>query len=105
MSSQMVGSSHPRSQSFDAIVPGTSQTVSVGASSTQSSALQTSTSIVQLCATVACFVAFGTNPTAIAGTSLFLPANVPVKVGVNGGSKVAVIQSSSGGSLYVTEGA
>jgi hypothetical protein len=94
-------------ESFDAIVPGTSQLVSLGSSSEQSSALQATTTIVQLvCDTTGCFVAFGANPTAVnTGASMYIPANVVVRVGVTGGTKIAALQGGSGGKLYITEGA
>jgi len=87
------------------IKPGASQSVSIGGSSTQGTAVAGNTTAVLLCATVACFVAVGSNPTAVAGTSLYLPANVPLFVGIGAGQKVAAIQASSGGTLYVTEAA
>lgn len=89
------------SPSISGIIPGVSQAVSISGTSAQSSALGSNTTAAMLCATVACFVALGTSPTAVANTSLFLPANVPVFVGVQGGHKVAVIGTS--GTLYITE--
>lgn len=91
--------------SLNAIIPGVSQKVVVGASSLQSAKLGNSTQVIQVLATVACFIASGTNPTAVADTSMYIPANVPTLVGVSGASKVAVIQSAGGGFLYITEGA
>jgi len=85
------------------IIPGVSQSVAISGSSAQSGALGANTVAAMLCATVACFVAVGASPTAALNTSLFLPANVPVFVGVQGGFKVAVIGTS--GTLYITEAA
>ena len=50
------------------------QTMSITASSTQCAALQTNTSLVELATDTACYLAFGTNPTAVAGKHL-MPAN------------------------------
>lgn len=88
-------------QSVSGIVPGPSQAVSISGSSAASSAVGANTTAVLLCATVACFVAVGAAPVAVANTSLYLPANVPLFVGIAGGQKVAVIGTS--GSLYITE--
>lgn len=104
MSNKPTASLQPHAQTFEAIFPGTSQVVAIGASSAQSTALQTTTTVVQLVATVACFVAIGSNPTAVANTTCYVPANIPVKYGVVGGNKIAVIQASGAGSLFITEG-
>jgi len=93
------------SKAVPGIYPGTSQSVAIGGSSTQSSAVADTTTAVLLTATVACFIAVGASPTAVANTSMYLPANVPTYVGIAGGQKVAVIQASGGGTLYMTEGA
>lgn len=94
--------------SFQAILPGTSQAVSVSGSSAQSSALTSGASIMRLVSTTDCYVAFGTNPTATT-SSLFLPANVPEYFGIPSSNqnetwKVAVIQSTASGTLNVSVG-
>lgn len=92
---------------FQAIVTGgTSQSVAVSGSSTQSSAFQAATTVVRVYSTTDCFLKFGTNPTAVANTSIFLPAGVIDYLGVpqNQSYKVAVLQSTASGTLYVTEG-
>jgi hypothetical protein len=81
---------------------GTSQTVAFTATSAQSTAVGTSTRIVRLVATQPCFFAIGTNPTATT-SGVYLPAGVVQYVSITGGHKVAAIQASAGGSLYVTE--
>ena len=91
---------------FEAIYPGTSQKLAYTGASAQSAALQTRTSVVRLVSTSNCHVAFGSNPTAVAdGTCLYLPLGVPVNVGVAPGTKIAAIQDSAGGNLFITEGA
>ena len=89
--------------SVPGVSPGVSQVVAIGGSSAQSSAVGANTTAVLVCSTVACFVAVGANPTAVANTSMYLPANTPLFVGLAGGQKVAVIQASGAGSLYITE--
>lgn len=93
----------PKNRS-EAIFPGTSQTRTFTGTSAQSSAITAGVTIVRLFATQDCFVAFGANPTA-AATSMFLAAGIVEYVGVTGGDKIAAIQSSAAGTLYITEGA
>lgn len=102
--------------------PALSQTVAIGAASTQSAAFGTGmigsynadgtpittpnqTQHVRLVATSACWVAFGSNPTAAASTSpsIYLPAGTPEYFWVVAGEKIAVIQDSSAGSLNIGE--
>lgn len=87
----------------EAIVPATTQVVAIGSTSVQSSALGASTKLVSLAATAACHVEFGANPTATNSTSMYIPANSVVKVAVTPSTKIAVIQNSTGGNLYITE--
>lgn len=106
MSKKVTSITPPHAQCFEqAIYPGTSQSIAIGAASVAGAAVGASTTLLQLCATIACFVAIGPTPTAAAGTSLYVPANVPVLVGCNPGDKVAVIQATAAGTLYVTEAA
>lgn len=93
------------SPNINGVNPGASQAVAVGASSTQSSAVGANTQAVLLCSTVACFVTVGASPTAVANTSMYLPANTLLFVAIGGSQKVAVIQASGAGSLYITEAA
>lgn len=88
-----------------ALVPGTTQTVAIGAASTQSTAVGASTKFVRLVGTVDCHVQLGADPTASQTTSLYLPAGVVEYLPITGGWKVATIQRSGGstGSLFVTE--
>ncbi len=90
---------------FEAIIPGLSQTVAVGAASAQSTALDDNTTIVRLFATVDCFIAIGSNPTAASATGMFIPGGIIDFIGINKNDKIAVIRSSASGSLYLTEGA
>lgn len=90
--------------SFQAIYIGATQKVTVGSGSTQSAALAVSTTIVELYADTDCFIAVGPSPTATTSTK-FIPASTVLYYSVQPGSKIAVIQSSAGGNLYITEGA
>lgn len=91
--------------SLPGINPSVSQKVAFTGTSAQSAAFQSSTQVIQVVATAACFLAFGSSPTAVADTSLYLPPNVPMFIGVSGGMKVAAIQSVGAGNLFITEGA
>lgn len=86
---------------WPSIFLGTSQKVTVGASSTQSAAVQSK--LVRIFSNVDCFIATGTNPTAVAdGTNMIIPAGFVEYIAINVGDKIAVIQSASGGFLYIT---
>lgn len=91
-------------EKFQAIIPGVSQNVAVGSGSLQSTAFQTTTSIVRVSSNVDCYIVFAANPTATS-SGVFLPASSSEYFGVTGGQKVAVIQSSTTGILNVVEGA
>jgi hypothetical protein len=90
---------------FQCISPGTSYSVAVGAVSAQGNLPQEGVTIVRLFSTVDCFIAFGTNPTAVAGSSMFLPGGIVEYFEIRSNEKFAVIQNGSTGTLYVTEGA
>ena len=103
------GSRTPRSGSdprdrLDAIFLAAPQQRTFTGTSAQSAALSASCSVVRLFATQDCFILFGANPTALT-TSHFLPAGVVEYFGCAGGDKIAAIQSSVAGTLYISEGA
>lgn len=78
--------------------------VTIGAASAQSAAMPATTRSVRLVATVDCFVEFGTNPTATssgAATGFYLPAGAVEYFTAIEGQKVAVIQASGSGTLYL----
>lgn len=68
----------------------TTQTVALGASSTQSNAFSASTTWVRLVAGAACSIAIGSNPTAAVG-GWFIAAGAETLVRVSPGYKVAAI--------------
>ena len=74
--------------------------------STQSASLGSDTRYVRLVATTDCWIAFGANPTAVAGAAgaILLMANFPEIFGIAGAVKIAVILYASGGKLNITEG-
>lgn len=69
------------------------QVVDIGMQSAQSDAFGSDTHVVLLVADTACHVQFGADPTA-AGTTMLIPANVPIPFGVAPGHKVAAIAAS-----------
>lgn len=89
---------------FQAIVPGVSQTVAYTGSSSQSTAFGAPTSLVRIFSTTDCFIAFGGSPTASAA-SIWVPGGIIQFFGVNHGEKLAVIESTATGNLYILEGA
>lgn len=88
-----------------AIYPGTSQVLTMSASSQQFSAVGAKTTVVRIAtAGQAALIAFGTNPTATSA-SCFLAANSSELFAIHPGDKVAVLQGGTAGSVYLTEGA
>ena len=82
------------------ITPGASSVVSYS-TSVQSGAL--TATVIRLVANTDCHVAIAANPTAVAdGTCTFLPANSPEYFRITSGQKVAAIQDSAAGKLFIT---
>lgn len=81
------------------------------ASSVQTPAVGANTRVVRVMATSACLVLAGVNPTAQVPADgatdtdggIPLAANVPEFIKVQPGDKIAVIQISAGGDLFVSE--
>lgn len=90
---------------FQCIYNGASQKVTyTGTAGTITNAVAAGVSVVRIVVTSDAFIKIGTSPTATAN-DIFIPANVPEYFGIKTGEKVSAIQSSAGGTLYVTEGA
>jgi hypothetical protein len=89
-------------QPMQAVGLGASQVVAIGGASAQSVAMGFATRLARMVATVDCHIAIGADPTATT-TSTFLPAGVPEYFEIREGQKVAVIQSTGPGNLFVTE--
>jgi hypothetical protein len=92
-------------QSIPALEIGTVQTITTsGSSAATSSAFGETSLIVRVVCTEDANITFGASPTATT-SSTFLPANQVeyFKVPVPGTSKLAAIQNSAAGTLYVTE--
>lgn len=90
-------------QSFDAIWLGPSQIISTNSSSQQSSAVGSNCSIVKIFCTQDCYIAIGANPTASA-TTAFQPGGIQDYFAIQAGWKVAAVQVSVAGIIYITEG-
>ncbi len=83
---------------------GVSQKQAYTGTTGQSAAVGANTQLLRLVATTNCHVQVGANPTAVAdGTCLYLPLGVVQYVGCSAGDKVAAIQDSGGGNLFITE--
>lgn len=92
-------------QSIQCLKPGTTQTIAISGSSTpMTNPVAANTVVVRLVATTNCYVAIAASPTA---TSANMPliANVPeyFRIDENQSMKVAGLQVSASGNLYVTE--
>jgi len=91
------------SETIQALAPGTTQTVSTASSSAATSnAFASGTTVVRIIATEDCNIVFAASPTATT-SSTFLPANQVEYFKVTAGDKVAAIQNSASGTVYVTE--
>lgn len=107
-----VSGTQAASNQWQALIPGVSQIIAVGASSVASSAFQTLTTVVQLSSTTDCWVMFGATPTAAvptvtaaSGGSIFIQGGQIVVFGVTPGTKIAAIENSAAGFLSIVEGA
>lgn len=75
--------------------PGSDQTVAIGGSSAQSTALKNNTQLVRLRTDAICSVAVGTNPTATTSNARMAAGQESwFAVGPNSGFKVAVISNT-----------
>jgi hypothetical protein len=85
--------------------PGVSQVITVGATSSQSTAVAADCTIVRLANTNAAplFFAVGTNPTATTTTSAMLPVNAVEYIAVSGGEKIAVIRGATATDICITQ--
>lgn len=79
----------------------TTEQVAVGAASAQSSAL--TQGVYDICADTACYIKIAAAPTAAAGTSYYLPADVIVRFFIEDQYKVANIQHTAGGFINITQ--
>ena len=96
-----LGGVHQEHVLVDGLTVGLSSKVAIGAASAQSGAL--AGAMVRLVSTQNCHVAFGANPTAVAdGSCLYLPAANPIIVAITSGQKLAVIEDSAAGNLFIT---
>lgn len=75
-------------------------TRAVAAASAQSSAIATAGDY-ELSSDTDCYVLVGTNPTAAAGTSLFIAAGRPRTIALKAGEKVAAIRRTADGTLTI----
>lgn len=82
--------------------PDKTQVVAISSSSVQSTALSDGLKQIYLVATSACHVALGDVPVATT-SDMFIPANEPLLLNVAVITKIAVIQNSASGNLYITE--
>lgn len=95
--------SHNKSETIQAVAPGTTQTITTsGSSAAISTAFATGTTVVRIVATEDVNIKFGSTPTATTSDP-FIPANQVEYFKVTAGEKVAAIQNSAAGTCYVTE--
>lgn len=71
--------------------------------STQSVAFGANQRVARMVSTTACYLAFGSNPTATS-SGIYLPAGVVEVFGITPGEKVAALKVASAGVLSISEG-
>jgi hypothetical protein len=88
-----------------AIVP-QSINLAIGVSSAQATITLSAGQNYVLSSTVGCYVATGSNPTAVAAANgnMYVPANWPTVIGPisSNETKLAAIQASAGGNMSIT---
>lgn len=57
--------------------------------------------LVRVASNADCWIAFGSNPTAVVDTGIFLPAGVVEVWRMNKGDKISAVQDAAGGTLSV----
>jgi hypothetical protein len=84
---------------------GTTQVMTVTASSVQSTAIASDCTIIRLATSSGahCHFQIGTNPTASLTTSPMLPPNAVEYIKVTGGDKVAVIRGGTAVDISITQ--
>ena len=84
---------------------GTTQVMTVTASSVQSTAIASDCTIIRLAngSAAHCHFSIGANPTATTTTSPMLPANAVEYIKVKGGDKVAVIRGGTATDVSITQ--
>lgn len=91
---------------IQALLPSTTQTVTIsGSSSATTNALSKNTVVIRVLATTACFIKIDVDTPTATTADIPIAANIPEYFRVDGYKtlKVAGIQSTAGGSLYITE--
>ena len=60
---------------------------------------------IRVVANAACWISFGSNPTAASGgaASIYIPAFTPEYFWVNKGERIAVVQDAAGGNINIAE--
>lgn len=92
---------HQLHQIRDPLTPGVSSKLAFTSASAQSGVL--AGTIVRVVATQNCHLAFGANPTAAAdGSCIYLPLGTTAYFSVASGCKVAAVQDSAPGNLFIT---
>ena len=85
------------------VIEGSHQAIATGAASASSAAVGLSTYAVMLTASANCHIKFGVAPVAVAGDFLLKASDPPLIIGISPGEKVAVIEDSAVGTLYLIE--
>jgi|TARA_R110000824_G_scaffold140275_2_gene306035 hypothetical protein len=83
---------------------GVTQAITTSGTSAQTaSAISEQVYVASITASEDAYIVFGTNPTATSANGIFLLKDWPTDFSVRPGEKVAAIQVSAGGTVYVSE--
>lgn len=88
---------------FQAIFPGSSQTIAVATASAGSTIL--SGTIARLYSTTDCYIKIGQGAQTATSSHMFLPASTVEYFAIHPGDFIAAIRATADGTLYITEGA
>jgi hypothetical protein len=80
---------------------GAGEKVTTSGTSAQSAVMPANTSMVRVVASAACYLAYGADPTAVNTGAMYMPAGLVEYFAIKPGEKLAVIQDSAAGTLYV----
>jgi hypothetical protein len=80
---------------------GSGMKVTTSGTSAQSAVMPANTQIVRVVCSAASYISFSADPTADTTTSIYMPAGLVEYFAIEPGEKLAVIQDSAAGTVYV----
>jgi hypothetical protein len=88
---------------MNAFRPDTTVNLAVGVASAQTTAVWGRGEVLSIIASTNCWILTGTNATAVVGTGLYVPANVPMEIQIGGDAfEIAAIRVTADGHLTIS---